>query len=118
MRVAAIACWLWFGLAFVVGKGGPFLNTVLYPAVILVVGPWITSLAVFGTIPGSFLSGTAYVSAYSASGLSIFLPGLLLGNAVAGGYLIVLYLLGRSSAWADEHVPEEYHEIEIDEDRY
>ena len=115
-RAASTACWLWFSLAVLVGKGGPFLNTVIYPLVLLMTGPWITAFVAFGSWPqGGPTTATRWSPAFIADGFSLFLPGFLLMMVVVGGFALLLYLTGRSEAWTDKHMPEEYHQIEVDD---
>ena len=96
---ASTACWLWFSIAFLIGKGGPFLNTFVYPATLLIVGPWITSLTAFGSWPrGSFTTAPRWTGTYLVDAFSIFLPGFFVTVVVVGGFALLLHFTGRSEA--------------------
>lgn len=113
-RSASAACWLWFSLAFTVGKGGPMLNVSLYPAGALVVGPYLTALAAVGRLPPEMFTAAAPTSArFVAVGLGLFVPGFVLSLALLGAFLgLKVYVTGTHEAWADEHMPEEWHELQ------
>lgn len=83
MRAASAACWLWFSLAFIVGKGGPFLNTVFYPLGALLFGPYMTALTANGRLPAEmYTAGEPTSLRFVVVGLGIFLPGFFLSLSV------------------------------------
>ncbi len=118
MQVASAACWLWFGLAFTIGRGGPFLNTAVYPLLAIVLGPFAVSLAVAGQFPGSFTGGPPVSGTLILDSIAIFLPGALLGTALVGGFLLVSYFVtGTGPAWEEKHMPEAWHEYKAEVER-
>lgn len=46
--VGSVCVWAYFALAFVRGYGGPVLNALAYPIVIVVLGPFVGRWALFG----------------------------------------------------------------------
>ena len=115
-RAATTACYLWFSLAVLVGKGGPFLNTIVYPSIPFLLGPWITALVAFGSLPwGMFSTAPRWTGSFIADAISIFLPGFLVTLVLVGGFGLFLHFTGRSEAWTNKHMPEEYHQIEVDD---
>ena len=115
-RAATTACFLWFSLAVIVGKGGPFLNVAIYPATLCSIGPWIVALVAFGSWPrGVFTTAPRWSGTYLADAISIFLPGFLVTLVLVGGFGLFLHFTGRSEAWTNKHMPEEYHQIEVDD---
>lgn len=118
MQLASVACWLWFGLAVVIGRGGPFLNTAVYPLVALVLGPFGVSYAVAGQSPGSFTGGPSVSGTLLLDSIAIFLPGALLGTVLVGGFLLVSYFVtGTGPAWEEKHMPEAWHEYKAEVER-
>lgn len=120
IRAASVACWLWFSLAFTVGKGGPLLDVTLYPTGALLFGPYLTALVVVGRLPSEMYTAAGPTSAlFVADGVGIFLPGVLLSLAVLGAFLgVKTYVLGTHEAWADKHLPEPYHEYRAEFDAW
>lgn len=115
MQVATTACWLWFSLAFIVGKGGPFLNTMIYPIVLIVTGPWVAALVVYGTTPGSISGGSPFSGTFVVDVFAIFLPGILLSILLVGGFLFVIYYVtGTGPEWEEKHMPDAWHEVELE----
>lgn len=110
MRAASVACWLWFSGAFVVGKGGPFLDIGVYPAGALVLGPYLTALAAFGRLPHEMFTAASPVSLrFIDLGIGLFVPGFLLSLVVVFGFLgIVTYVTGTHYDWAAKHAREEW----------
>lgn len=114
-RVATVACYVWFSLAFMVGRGGPFLNTTLYPMTALVLGPWATGAAIGGRVTVSITEGSPTSGTLVVDALGMFLPGALVGLALVGGFLLVIYFVtGTGPEWGRRHLPEEWHEIELE----
>lgn len=113
MRAAGTACWLWFSLAFISGKGGPFLNTVIYPTILLVLGPYLTGFATFGRFArGDFSAERAVSVTFYADVVWIVLHGVAVVVLVIGGFLLVsTFVTGAVNEWADRHLPEEWHEV-------
>ncbi|WP_225335552.1 hypothetical protein [Halomicrobium urmianum] len=115
MRMATTACMAWFSLTFMVGKGGPFLNTVTYPIVLIVTGPWAAALVVYGTTPGSISGGSPISARFVVDGFAMFLPGALLTIALVGGFLLVIYFVtGTGPAWEEKHMPDAWHDLELE----
>lgn len=117
IRSASTACWVWFSVAFMFGKGGPFLNTTIYPVIAVVFGPIATSLAVWGEVPENLysLTDSAVHPAYIIDGISFFLPGIIVSGVLVGGFLLAsTYITGTIEEWAEKHMPDAYHEIEIE----
>ncbi|MCU4802209.1 hypothetical protein OB920_17675 [Halobacteria archaeon HArc-gm2] len=117
IRVASVACWVWFSLAFMVGKGGPFLNTIIYPVLALVFGPLVTSLAVSGSVPDTLYSSTksAIHPIFVVDAISLLVLGMFVCLVLVGGFLVVIHFVtGTGEAWAEKHMPEAYHEIELE----
>ncbi|MFB6236422.1 MAG: hypothetical protein ABEH81_08470 [Halopenitus sp.] len=112
IRVASAACWLWFSLAFTVGKGGPLLNVSLYPAGALVLGPYLSTLAFVGRLPPEMFTAASPTSGtFVVVGLGLFLPGFVLSLGVVGTFLgVITYVTGTQESWADRHMPDAYHE--------
>ena len=109
-QVATTACFLWFSLAVVAGKGGPYLNTFVYPILLLGLGPWITALLAFGSWPrGVFTTARRWSIEYLVHAFSIFVPGYFITVVIIGLFILVLYVTGKGEEWADKHMPEQYH---------
>lgn len=112
IRVASATCWLWFSLAFTVGKGGPILNVSLYPAGALVLGPYLSALAYVGRLPPEMFTAASPTSGRSSSSaLAYSCPD---SSSRSGSW-------GRSSGSSptsparrspgpDKHMPDAYHE--------
>lgn len=114
MRAATVACYIWFSVAFMFGKGGPFRNFWLYPLLAIITGN--------NLLPG-ILFGDYLVDTFGPSGvpilnpdftvnvMSFFLPGLLVGVVLTLGYIAVLtFVFGSQEEWVNRHMPEEYRE--------
>lgn len=112
-RFASVACWLWFAVAFVLGKGGPGLNLSLYPTGALVVGPYASALAFAGRLPPETFTTASPVSArFVAVTFGLFLPGFVLALVVVGGFFLSsVFVLGTFEAWSERHMPEAWHEL-------
>lgn len=117
IQIGMIACYLWFSVAFMLGKGAPFLNLTIYPLVILVVGPPIVSFAIFGQAPlNSIAEGYMmhHPSLIKATIITLG-PGVFVGFSLTGGFLLILtYVLGANDRWADKHMPPAYHDYARD----
>lgn len=113
IQVATFACWLWFTLAFIVGKGGPALNITLYPIGAMLFGPPTTALTVVGRLPSETFTAAEPTSLQLVVvALGISMPGLLLSLAVLGLYFAVLApLFGAREAWQETHMPDAWHEF-------
>lgn len=111
-QAASVACWLWFSLATVLGKGGPGLNISLYPTGALVVGPYASALAFVGRLPPETFTTASPVSArFVAVTFGVFAPGFVLSVVVVGGlFLTSVFVLGTFEAWSERHMPEAWHE--------
>lgn len=118
MRVASVACWLWFAVAFTVGRGGPVLDVSLYPAGALVVGPYLTALVAVGRLPPELFTAAAPTSAqFIVHGLGVFVPGFVLSLSFLAAFLVVkVYVTGTHDEWAEKHMPEAYFRMEVHED--
>lgn len=112
MTVATVACYVWFSVAFMLGKGGPFLNLTIYPVVSLAFGPVVTSLVVTGWVAGSFSTGSTFASpTFVADVVTVLVPGLVVGGSLVAGFLVVIfYVTGTGPEWEDRHMPEAWHE--------
>lgn len=113
ITAATTACWLWFSLATMAGKGGPGLNISLYPLGALLFGPYLTALAIAGRSPPAvFTSADSPVSwTFLVDGLGLFMPGFLLSLVVLGVFLgVKTYVTGTIDAWEAKHMPAEWHE--------
>lgn len=112
IRAATVACYLWFSGAFMVGRGGPFLNLTLYPAGQIVGGVYLTPLLVFGRLPDRiFTTAQLFGLKFMRDVILFFFPGFLVGLFVTGGFLTILvYVSDADEAWAERHLPPEYHQ--------
>lgn len=112
MMVATVACYVWFSVAFMLGKGGPFVNLFVYPIVWSAIGPTVTALTVAGWVSGSFSTGSTFASpVFILDVVRVFLPGLLVGSALVVGFLVgIFYVTGTGSEWEQRHMPEVWHE--------
>lgn len=110
IRAASTVCWLWFSLAVMVGKGGPFLNVGLYPTGALVVGPYVSALVAFGRLPDAmFTPGSPLSGAFLVHGLGLFLPGFLLSLLVLGGFTVLkVHVTGTHEEWATKHMRDDW----------
>lgn len=113
VQVASVGCWLWFAVAFVLGKGGPGLNLSLYPIGALVVGPYVSALAFVGRLPPEMFTTASPVSArFVAVAVAVFAPGFVLSLVVVGGFFLVsVFALGTFEAWSERHMPDDWHEL-------
>lgn len=112
-QAASTACWLWFAVGILVGKGGPFRNGFVYPATLAVVGPWIVSLALFQSTPRGMHTTAFYMSPqYVADAVSLVVPGMLLTLLVVAVFAWVLGKVGRREAWERRHMPQAWHDYE------
>lgn len=118
MRVASAACWLWFAIAFTVGKGGPMLDVSLYPAGALVFGPYLTALVAVGRLPPElFTTASPTSAAFVVHGLGVFVPGFTLALAFVGTFLfVIVYVTGTHEEWAERHMPEAWFRMEVRDD--
>lgn len=105
IRSAAASCWLYFGVLFILARGGPLLNTVFYPLTLTAFGPALLPKLVLGTIPRHvFTTGERFTSPqFVADALSVTLPGAMLG---IGLVLLWVYRLDPDvrTRWAATHL--------------
>jgi len=114
---ASLACWGFYALAFVRGKGGPVTNTVAYPIATVAVVPFAFRWTAFGPAwdaladrVGFFLlRPTLFVEA-----AVLVVPGLVL---CAGVLTAWASLLGEEAvaAWQREHLSESFRAAFVEE---
>lgn len=115
LRIATLACYAWFSIAFMVGKGGPLLNFWLYPVIGVFVALVAVPLALSGQLPTGMLGpGWTFADPRLVwAVVSFFVPGLLFGVGVTGAFLIVLTCVFEADdEWAARHMPPEWHELQ------
>jgi len=112
--VAALACWGWFALAFVLARGGPVLNATLYPILTVGLAPLAGRWLAFGSAPGALRAG---LLDFSFSPLLDALLILLFG----GSFFVTLLTLWASTlgeaeraAWERENLPAEFYDEFVD----
>lgn len=112
-RVATAACWLWFALAFVAGKGGPGLNLSLYPTGVLVAGPYLSALAFVGRLPPEVFTAAPPTSVrFVAVVFGVFAPGFALALVVVGGFVLAsAFVFDTFEAWSERHMPGAWHDL-------
>ena len=114
---ASLACWGFYALAFVRGKGGPVTDVVAYPVATVTAVPFAFRWGVFGPAwdaladrfgfflfqPALFVDAAAHV-----------VPGLVL---CAGVLTAWASLLGEEAVadWRREHLSEPFREAFVDE---
>lgn len=92
VHLASIACWVWFSGAFIVGKGGPALNIVGYPIILMVTGPIVAALALFGGWPDGVLSEASVTSVtFLVDVIYMFMPGFLISLVLVGSFSLYLF---------------------------
>jgi hypothetical protein len=116
LRIATIVSYVWFSIAFMIGKGGPLRNYWLYPLVSLLTGMYLLPLALFGRVPSDPL-GTGAVTfldvEFVFAVVGVFVPGFGVGLVFGFGFLgVVTYVLDREDEWAAKHLPPEYRRFE------
>ncbi|QLG61077.1 hypothetical protein [Halorarum salinum] len=116
LRAATIACYVWFSIAFMLGKGGPLRNYWLYPLVSLLTGVYLLPFALFQRVPADPLGADSVTFADAGlivAVISVFGPGFLLGLGFTFGFIVVLtYVLETEDEWVDQHLPSEYRLFE------
>lgn len=112
--IATTVCWLWFSLAFMLGKGAPLLNVTLYPLGALLFGPYLTAWAVAGRIPPDmFMTVMPTSGRFVVLTFMFFAPGFLLSLLVLGVFLgVKTFVTGNIDAWEGKHMPDEWHELQ------
>lgn len=116
VQIASISCWVWFSGAFVAGKGGPALNVLVYPIILLVTGSIVVALALFGGWPDGALTAAPIPSAtFLVDVIYMFMPGYVISLVLVGSFSLYLFWTDKTDAWVAKHVPQ-YHEIELTED--
>lgn len=123
LRVATIACYIWFSVAFMFGKGGPLRNFWLYPLLSIFAGRDLLPLVIFGQRADNPIGDVGFTFASPdlvSTTIWFFLPGFLVGLVLAFGFIAVLtYVVDGEDEWIDRHLPEEYAYFqEMDRQKY
>ena len=114
---ASLACWGFYALAFVRGKGGPVTDVLAYPLATVTVVPFAFRWAVFGP---------AWDALADRFGFFLFQPALFVdaaahvvpGVVLCAGILTAwASLLGEEAvdAWQREHLSEPFREAFVEE---
>lgn len=112
---AGVAVWGYFGIAFVRGYGGPVLNSLPYPLVIVLVTPFLARWALFGPdVPGLIsrfvglfvLEPLVTAAIVVAPGLSLFVTILTIWASTIGE--------DARKAWEREHLTAAFYEEFVD----
>lgn len=79
IMVGATVCWLVFAVGFIRTIGGPALNALLYPSLIVVSSTGFAYSILFGTRPDHvYTEGFLYSPRFIVDSLTLFLPGIIL----------------------------------------
>ncbi|MFC4436727.1 MULTISPECIES: hypothetical protein [Natrialbaceae] len=109
--VGSVCVWTYFALAFVRGYGGPALNALAYPLVIVLLAPFVGRWALFGPdFPGltARFVGLLVVEPLLTTVL-VIVPGI-------GSFVTLLALWASMTdesdrrAWERRHLSDEFHE--------
>ncbi|MFP9190465.1 hypothetical protein ACLI4Q_02205 [Natrialbaceae archaeon A-CW1-1] len=112
---ASVATWTYFALAFVRGYGGPVLNTLPYPLVIVVLAPFPARWALYGPDVSGLISRFV--------GLFVFEPIVTTALAVVPGlsfFIVILMawasLIGEEAReqWERHHLTPSFYEAFVD----
>lgn len=115
VTVATTACYVWFSAAFALGKGGPFLDTTIYPIVLTVLGPWVAALVTSTHLGVSMTTGSTVSATIVGDALWMFFPGAFVGTILVGGFVLTIYFVtGTGPEWAARHMPEEWFDVELE----
>lgn len=114
----SIGCWGIFALAFIRGRGGPVLNALVYPIVIVAVVPVVLRWILFGMDIDRVLAGVEFVffpvDAFVSAG-ALILPGV-----VFFGSMLAIWSARLDSderrAWQREQLSVEFYEAFVAEE--
>lgn len=105
---AGVACWGYYGLAFVRARGGPVLDAVLYPLVTVGVVPRLYRWVAFGPDAGGLLAWSLSLEPLVLTAYAV-VPGL-------GAFVAVLAVWGarldedERRAWERRHLTPAFRE--------
>lgn len=113
----SLACWGFYSLAFVRGKGGPVTDVLAYPLATVTVVPFAFRWAVFGPAWGALADRFGFFlfqPALFVDAAAHVVPGLVL---CAGILTAWASLLGEEAvaAWQREHLSEPFREAFVEE---
>lgn len=104
--VGAVACWTYFAVATILGRGAPIPNVVFLPGAIVAVGSPVAGWLVLGD-PDVAVGGGArlFSASWRAGVVTAVVPGI-----AAAGVVLVGWFYGHLDAtgrrrWVERHVP-------------
>lgn len=114
---ASLACWGFYALAFVRGKGGPVTDVLAYPVATVTVVPFAFRWTAFGPAWGALADRFGFFlfqPALFVDAAAHLLPGLVL---CAGALTAWASLLGEEAveAWQREHLSEPFRAAFVEE---
>lgn len=119
MAIGSVACWTYFTVAFVAARGGPLLNLVIYPGILVSAGPTILHYAVFNSNPRRTFTNSLYVYSptFTRDALTIIVPGAAACALILAIWAFLWLEPGEGWEWAERNLTEEFKEEFIEKAR-